>query len=84
VKTAVRVVNVLLLAGAASAFAVANGGQTVRVELGLVTLERVSLPTVVFASVLLGMLVVFVVGLRADLRTRRRLERYREMTDREA
>lgn len=82
-KTAVRVVNVLLAAGAATAFAAANGGQRVRVELGLVTLRGVSLPVVVFASVLLGMVVVLLVGLRADLRTRRRLRRYREIVERE-
>lgn len=82
-KVAVRVVNVLLLLAAATAFAVANGGQRVRVELGLVTLESVSLPTVVFASVIAGMLVVLAVGARADLRTRRRLRRYRRMLDRE-
>lgn len=82
-KTAVRVVNVLILAALATGFAVANGGQRVDLELGLVTLRDISLPMVVFASVLLGMVLVLIAGLRADLRTRRRLRRYREVLDTE-
>lgn len=82
-KTAVRVVNVLILAGLATGFAVANGGQRVDLELGLFALRDVSLPMVVFGSVLLGMVLVLIAGLRADLRTRRRLRRYREVLDRE-
>lgn len=82
-KHLVRGLNVLLLAGLATGFAVANSGERVTVELGLVTLHRVSLPLVVFGSVLAGMVLVMAVGLRADLRTRRRLRRYRELLDRE-
>lgn len=82
-KHVVRVLNVLLLAGLATGFAVANGAETVTVELGLVTLRGVSLPLVVFVSVLLGMVLVLAAGLRADLRNRRRLRRYRELLDRE-
>lgn len=82
-KHLVRGLNVLLLAGLAAGFAVANGNQRVTVELGLITLRRVSLPLVVFVSVLLGMVLVMAAGLRADLRTRRQLRRYRELLDRE-
>lgn len=82
-RTTVRVLNVLLLVGAAAGFAVANDGHRVTVELGLMTLRRVPLTVVVFASVLLGMVLVLAAGLRADLRTRRQLRRYRELLDRE-
>lgn len=80
-KTWVRVLNFVLLAGAAAAFAIANGGYRVPVELGIVRFRAVSLPVVVFASVLLGMLLVFVAGLAADLRTRRMLRRYRRVLE---
>lgn len=76
-KTWIRVLGFVVLAGLAFAFAAANGSQVVQLDLGLLTLRQVSLPVVVFASVLLGMLVVFLAGLRADLRTRRVLRRYR-------
>jgi uncharacterized integral membrane protein len=82
VKHLVRGLNALLLAGLAAGFAVANGEERVTVELGLITVRRVSLPLVVFVSVLLGMVLVLAAGLRADLRTRRRLRRYRELLDR--
>jgi uncharacterized integral membrane protein len=38
----------------------------------------VSLPVVVFTAVGMGMLLVFLAGLRADLKTRRMLRRYRD------
>lgn len=79
----VRIVNFLLLAGAATAFAAANGGELVRIDLGLLTLRGVSLPVVVFVSVLLGMSLVLLAGLPADLRTRRRLRRYRDALEEE-
>lgn len=82
-KHLVRGLNALLVAGLAAGFAVANGEERVTVELGLITVRRVSLPLVVFVSVLLGMVLVLAAGLRADLRTRRRLRRYRELLDRE-
>lgn len=81
-KHLVRGLNVLLLTGLAAGFAVSNGDELVTVELGLITVRRVSLPLVVFVSVLLGMVLVLAAGLRADLRTRRRLRRYRELLDR--
>jgi uncharacterized integral membrane protein len=58
-------------------FAAANAGERVTLNLGFVILRSVSLPVVVFASALIGMLAVFLVGLRADLRTRELLQRYR-------
>lgn len=77
----VRALTFVLVAGLAFGFAVANGDQQVTVELGLVTLRSVSLPVLVFGAVLVGMLAVFLAGLRADLRTRRTLRRYREVIE---
>lgn len=81
-KLWVRIVGFVLLAGLAFAFAATNGSETVTVDLWLVRLRGVSLPAVVFGSVVLGMVVVFLVGLRADLRTRRTLRRYRRELER--
>lgn len=76
-----RVLAGVIVAGLAFAFAVANGGERVTLRLGVVTLRSVSLPLVVFGSVLAGMLAVFLAGLRADLRTRKTLRRYREVIE---
>jgi len=83
VNTWVRILNFVVAAAVATAFALANGGQRVRVELGFVTLRSVSLPLVVFAAVLLGMVAVLLAGLRADLRNRRRMERARRLFERD-
>ena len=80
-KVWIRVLGFVLLAALAFAFAAANGGQAVRLELGLVTFRSVPLPVVVFGAVLLGMVVVFLAGLRADLRTRKVLRRYRRQLE---
>ncbi len=74
----VRIFLVAASAAAAALFAVQNGGVRVPLYLGVATIRSVSLPVVVFSAVLLGMLLVFLAGLRADLRTRRMLRRYRE------
>ncbi len=78
-----RLVDFLLLVAVAVAFTAANGAERVQVDLGFVVLQRVSLPTVVFASVLVGMALCILAGLRADLRNRRRIERWEEFRDRE-
>ncbi|MDP2482108.1 MAG: lipopolysaccharide assembly protein LapA domain-containing protein, partial [Candidatus Palauibacterales bacterium] len=59
-------------------FAAQNGGVRVPLNLGVVTLRSVSLPIVVFTSVILGMVLVLLAGLKADLRTRRMLRRYQD------
>ncbi|MEE9208228.1 MAG: hypothetical protein V3U67_07630 [Gemmatimonadota bacterium] len=64
-------------------FAAANGYERVRVRLGFITLESVSMPALVFGSLLIGMIAMLLVGLRADLRTRRMLRRYREILHKE-
>lgn len=81
-KTWVRILNFVLVAGAATVFAALNGGQGVLVDLGLFRI-RTSVPVLVFVSVLIGMVLVLLAGLRADLRTRRRLEQYRQVLERE-
>lgn len=74
----VRFLVAVALAGAATVFAVQNGGVRVPVRLGVTTVNGVSLPVIVFVAVLLGMLLVFLAGLRADMRTRRMMRRYRD------
>ncbi len=73
-----RMIFVAVFAAAAALFAVQNGAVRVPVHLGIVSLRSVSLPVVVFSAVILGMLLVFLAGLRADLKTRRMLRRYRD------
>ncbi len=73
-----RLVVIAVLAAAAAGFAALNGGVRVTLRLGLVTLRHVPLPVVVFVAIVLGMTIVFLAGLRADVRTRHMLRRYRE------
>lgn len=79
-KVGSRVVAFLLAAVLAFWFAAENAAEIVTVDLLLFRL-RMALPLVVLGSVLLGMLAVFLVGLRADLETRRTLRRYREVME---
>ena len=76
-KLWVRALSFAAVAALSFGFAAANAGERVTLNLGFVTLRSVSVPVVVFGSALLGMLAVFLVGLRADLRTRQLLHRYR-------
>ena len=73
-----RMLFVAAFSAVAALFAVQNGGVRVPINLGIVTIRSVSLPVVVFTSVIVGMLLVFLAGLRADLKTRRMLRRYRD------
>ena len=60
-------------------FAVANGTQRVRVDLGFWTFYRVPLAWIVFASLLFGMVIMLLVGVHTDLKVRRILrDRLRE------
>lgn len=74
---------VLGLAAFSAWFAAANGHQRVSLHLGLFTVRSISVPALVFSSVILGMVVVMLTGLRADLRTRGMLRRYREVLGKE-
>ena len=62
----------------AALFAWLNMGERVTLRLGIITLRSIPLSAVVFLSILIGMSLVFAVGLRADLKTRRMVRRYRE------
>ena len=66
------------IAAGAAAFAWLNGGTSVDVNLGLLRFRDVPLPLVVFSSVLVGMLTLFLASLKAEQRTERMLRRYRE------
>lgn len=78
---------VLRLAGALVAlvlliaFASAHFSQRVTLHLGMLTLRDVSLPVVLYGAVIVGMGVMLLLGLRADLKTRSLLERYRAMAE---
>jgi uncharacterized integral membrane protein len=54
----------------AMGFATMNSGQRVTLRLGVVTFYGVPLTVVAFASLLLGMLVMLVAGIRSDLKVR--------------
>jgi uncharacterized integral membrane protein len=73
---AVRILSGALAVAALGWFAYANSGQTVDIDLGLFTLRGLSLPVVVYGSVIAGMLIVVGVGARADLRAQQALKRY--------
>ena len=73
-----RMLFVAVFSAMAALFAVQNGGVRVPLHLGIVSIRSVSLPVVVFMAVGVGMLLVFLAGLRADLKTRRMLRRYRD------
>jgi uncharacterized integral membrane protein len=77
-----RLLTIVLSAALAFLFAVQNGRELVDVRLGPLTV-RASLPAVVFGAILLGMIVVFLVGLRADMQARIMMRRYRERLDRD-
>lgn len=77
-----RALSFVAVAAFSFAFAAANASERVALNLGFLTLRSVSLPVVVFTSALVGMVVVFLVGLKADLRTRQLLQRYRQALER--
>lgn len=73
-----RIAIILSSSALAALFAWLNMGERVTLRLGLVTLRSIPLSVVVFMSILVGMILVFGVGFRADLKTRRMVRRYRE------
>jgi hypothetical protein len=54
----------------AMGFAALNSGQRVTLRLGLITLYGVPLTVIAFGSVLAGMVVMLVAGVRSDLKVR--------------
>lgn len=71
------VVAVVLAMG----FASLNSGQRVTLRLGLLTFYGVPLTVIAFASLLLGMMVMLVAGIRSDLKVRRILRARLEAED---
>lgn len=65
----------------AMGFASLNSGQRVTLRLGFVTFYGVPLTVVAFASLLVGMLVMLVAGVRSDLKVRRILRARLEAED---
>jgi len=61
----------LLLVVLVVGFAALNGSQHVTLRLGFVTLYYVPLTAVAFGGLVAGMLIMFVAGIRSDLRVRR-------------
>jgi uncharacterized integral membrane protein len=80
--TAARWLPLLGLTVLAGLFAYFNAGQRVAIGIGITTFYRVPLVPVVFTAFVLGMLTMFLVGLRHD-RHMRRLLREREDAARE-
>jgi len=64
-------------------FASVNSSQRVTLRLGFITLYGVPLTAVAFGSLLVGMLVMLVAGIRTDLKVRRILRDRLEAEDRE-
>ena len=65
----------------AMGFASLNSGQRVTLRLGLLTFYGVPLTVVAFSSLLLGMVVMLVAGIRSDLKVRRILRARLEAED---
>ncbi len=55
------------------AFARGNAGREVAINLGIITLDSVPVTFVAFGGMVVGMAVVLVAGIRADLKVRRLL-----------
>ena len=64
---------VAVLALLAAGFAYLNRGEAATLHLGLFTFYQVAVSILVLGSFLLGMIVMFLLGLRTDLRVRRML-----------
>ena len=63
-------VAVVVAAALAMGFAALNSGQRVTLRLGIFTLYGVPLTVIAFGSVIAGMVVMLVAGVRSDLRVR--------------
>jgi uncharacterized integral membrane protein len=64
------IVSILAVALLAMAFAAANAGNRVTLELGIFTLFRVPVTLVAVSGLLAGMLVMFATGVYSDLKVR--------------
>ncbi len=75
------VVVVLVVLILVMLFARGNGAERVTLDLGIVTFQRVPLTYVAFGSLFVGMLVILIAGIHADLRVRRFLRERLEEED---
>ena len=66
------IVSILAVVLLAMAFAAANAGNRVTLDLGIITLFRVPVTLVAFSGLLAGMLVMFATGVYSDLKVRKR------------
>lgn len=64
-------IGAILLLALSLSFASLNSGQRVTLRLGVMTLYGVPLTVVAFGSVIAGMVVMLVAGIRSDLKVRR-------------
>jgi uncharacterized integral membrane protein len=64
-------VGIVALLGASLLFAALNSGQRVTLRLGFLTLYGIPLTVVAFGSVIAGMVIMLVAGIRSDLKVRR-------------
>lgn len=64
------VLGVLVIIVLAMGFAALNTAQHVTLHLGFVTFYHVSITSVAFGALIVGMLVMLVAGIRSDLRVR--------------
>ncbi len=67
---ALSVLGLALVAALALGFAALNTDQHVTLHLGFATFYRVSLTTVAFGGLIIGMVIMLVAGIRSDLRVR--------------
>lgn len=79
----VGAIGVLLVLAASMGFAALNSGERVTLDLGFVTLYRLPVTYVAFGGLFVGMLVVLVAGIHADLKVRRILKERLQEEDRE-
>jgi uncharacterized integral membrane protein len=83
VKRVLAGVGVTALLGVSLLFAALNSGQRVTLRLGVMTLYGVPLTVVAFGSVIGGMLIMLVAGIRSDMKVRRILRARLAAEDRE-
>lgn len=76
-------IGVAVLLGASLLFASLNSGQRVTLRLGFITVVGLPLTVVAFGSVIVGMVVMLIAGVRSDLKVRRILRARLAAEDRE-
>jgi uncharacterized integral membrane protein len=81
VSRALGLGGVLAALALAMGFATLNSGQRVTLRLGFMTFYGVPLTVIAFGSLLVGMLVMLVAGIRSDLKVRRILRARLEAED---